>query len=128
MADEFNAILWSGLLSQEVAAAAGAAAGDVGVSRVSESLQPIFDPWGRPEFQIVRGERLWAIRLLQAATAAENSFCGVANTSRDFITVVTGYSVAAVGGNKQWQEVVGGNIAFTGTSTPNPADTRVPVV
>src|SRR5574342_537374 len=56
MAEEHNAIKYGTTISKAGAVATGGAYGDVGISRLSETLTPIIDLWARPEWALLRGE------------------------------------------------------------------------
>lgn len=75
MAEEHNAIKYGTALSKAISTAVGGGYGDVGVSRVSETLSPQIDPWARPEWSLLRGEILFARALTSPAVAAR--FAGI---------------------------------------------------
>lgn len=73
MAEEHNAIKYGTALSKAISTAVGGGYGDVGVSRVSETLGPQIDPWARPEWELLRGEILYSRYLFVGAVAARIS-------------------------------------------------------
>lgn len=52
---------------------------DTSLERLGETLTPILNPWGLPEWAKLRGEDLYAVRTVQAAVVAE--FSGIALTN-----------------------------------------------
>lgn len=56
MAEEHNAIKYGSTISRAGAIAVGGAYGDVGISRLSESLVPSINLWQRPDWALLRGE------------------------------------------------------------------------
>lgn len=70
--------------------------GEGGLERWSETLQGVVNPWGMPEWAVLRGERLGAIRLFQAAVAAEFGAIALGNPlNSGNIVVVEGVSFNA---------------------------------
>ncbi|HXI65710.1 MAG TPA: hypothetical protein VNH14_14520 [Gemmatimonadales bacterium] len=65
-----------------------------GVARVSETLQPIHDPWARDEFSWLRDEQLWNFETTQAAVAAAFGFVGVRNIAASgLLLTLSGFEV-----------------------------------
>jgi len=97
MAQEHNAIKYGAVLSSAASTAVGGAYGDVGVSRLSETLQPTFDLWGNPDWAILRGERLYARSVTSPVVAARFSSIELVNptTSTKLVVVKRIRSTAA---------------------------------
>lgn len=75
-----NAIVYHTSLQRGLARAAGMSEEEEGVSRLSESLYPVLDAWGAPEFSHLRGERLlWGRTGPIAAGVAQRSMAQVYN-------------------------------------------------
>lgn len=88
MAEEHNAIKYGVTLSSAAANAAGGGYGDVGVSRLSETLTPVMDLWSKPEWAHLRQERLYARALLIGAVAARNSSVELVNPAGSSVIAV----------------------------------------
>lgn len=89
-----NALRRPGKLLVGIKNALGMAEADAGVERLSETLTPIINPWGLPEWASLRGEGLWAGWRLQSAVAAQNGYVGIVNPSTsNNIIVVDGFHV-----------------------------------
>lgn len=72
--------------------------GEGGLERWSETLQPIVNPWGMPEWAALRGEQLLAIRSAQTLVAGEFSAVALMNPlNSNTIVVVEAVSVACAG-------------------------------
>jgi len=79
MAEEHNALKYGPSISKAASTAAGGGYGDVGVSRLSETLTPTMNLWQRPEWELLRGEILFARSVLVSAVAARNSSAELIN-------------------------------------------------
>ena len=129
MAEEHNAIKYGSIISNAASIAAGGGYGDVGVSRLGETLQPVIDLWRRPEWALLRGERLWAVNPSNVATAAEFTQVGVRNPAGSgLIVVVTDFNTSHAATNQILEMFIGASVAVDSTSTPNARDTRLPIL
>jgi len=57
--------------------AVGDSTSEGGLERFGETLDPIIDLWGPPEFYFLRGDLFWSIRLQRAADAGNACIVGV---------------------------------------------------
>lgn len=73
MAEEHNALKYGPSLSTAGSIAAGGGYGDVGISRLSETLGPTINLWERTDWELLRGEILFARFVTSAAVAARFS-------------------------------------------------------
>lgn len=99
----------------------------VALERVSETLQPTFDLWAkhRPEFSLLRGERLFGVAPSQPAVAGEFGQVGIFNPAGSgLIVIVTDLLGCLPGAGVTVEVQLGANVAFTATSTPNSRDSR----
>jgi hypothetical protein len=69
MAEEHNALKYGSPISKGAAAALGGGYGEVGISRMSETLQPVANLWQVPEWAYLRNEYLFATRVSSPAVA-----------------------------------------------------------
>lgn len=102
-----------------------------GLERVGETLQPTFNMWERPEWAVLRGERLWAVQPSQPAVVGEFSSVGIAVPANSKVIAVIDQIILFPGFGNALTEVALFNIpagGFTSTSTPNPRDSRIPWV
>jgi len=100
--------------------------GEGGLERWSETLQPIVNAWGMPEWAALRGEQLCAVRSLQAAVAAEYSGIALMNPLGSNTIVVVEAVNFAMGATAQalLEVVVDTVIAATYTVVTNPGCAR----
>jgi hypothetical protein len=97
VAEVHNALHRAGALIAGLRRMVGAGA-DVQLERLGETLTPILNPWGLPEWAKLRGEQLYAVTTLQAAVAGE--FAGIAldnPAGSNAIVVVDAVKVSQVG-------------------------------
>jgi len=80
-----------GDLSSALKLALGATKGEGGIERYGETLDPILNLWGMPEWAFLRNERLSALTSQQPAVAAEFGIVGIGNplNSNTIIVVET---------------------------------------
>jgi len=78
MAGVHNAIT-RGDLSSALTRLLGISRGAEGLERLGETLTPVIDTWGLPEWAILRGEKLAAIRMAATAVAAEFGIIALGN-------------------------------------------------
>ena len=96
MAEEHNAIKYGTTISRAASTALGGGYGDVGVSRLSETLTPVADLWKPPEWALLRGEILFARTFVSGAVALRNSAAELINpVGSQKIAVVTHWRVRA---------------------------------
>lgn len=128
MGFEHNALSYGIALSRAAARAAGMNDGELGLARLGETLTPTMDLWSRPEWALLRGERLWMVNPSIGATVAEFSQVGIRNpVGSGLITVVQGWLLnSAVTGNFQVRAAA--STLVDATSTPNARDSRVPLL
>lgn len=105
MAEEHNALKYGPSISQAAAIAFGGAYGDVGISRLSESLTATADLWRMPEWALLRGEILFcripatipavAARFssLELVNAATNTKLAVVRGIQNFTGATMEYNV-----------------------------------
>jgi hypothetical protein len=125
MAEEHNALKYGSPISVAAAAAAGGAYGDVGISRLSESLVAVMDLWGRPEW--LRGERRWAVSPSQAGVAAEFAQVGVRNPAgSNILVVIEDFNLWDAGATTLIEARIAASTVVDATSTPQSRDTRLP--
>lgn len=125
---EHNELKYGSPLSNAAAILSGGGYGDVGISRLGETLTPVLDLWRRPEFALPRGERRWVVNPSDGADVANFSQVGIASpTGSNLIVVVEGFWISD-GTNRKMFVRAGANVAFTSTSTPNALDTRIPLL
>lgn len=100
--------------------------GEGGLERWGETLTPIVNPWGMPEWAALRGEQLAAIGSFQAAVAAEFSGIALMNPADSkTIVVVEAVSFNATAAAQAWLEItVDTALAGTFTVVTNPAAAR----
>lgn len=126
MADIHNALKRSVVADAVKKAIGQHKQGEGGLERWSETLQPVVNPWGMPEWAALRAEQLCAVRTNSAAVAAE--FGGVALMNpigSNAIVVVEGVSVLGGGAMLALLEVVADTvIAATYTVVTNPSCAR----
>lgn len=73
--------------------------GEGGLERWGETLQPVVNPWGMPEWAALRGEQLASIRFPQPAVAGEFSIIALGNPAgSNNIVVVEAVTVGTGGG------------------------------
>lgn len=100
-----------------------------GTTRVSETLYPMVDVFRRPDHAYPRAERRWGGDFSQGAVLAELANVGISNpTGSNVLIVVEDFLVDAGGAAQSVQTRIGANITFDGTGTPNPRDSRIPIV
>lgn len=125
MAQTHNALNAS-LLGKAIRSALGIRDGVSTIERFGETLDPVIDLWGRPEWAILRGERLWAASPSQGAVAGEFSTVGVYNpTDSGLIVVVEGFALASSAANHVLYARLGQNVSFTATGLPQSRDSRL---
>lgn len=96
MADIHNALKRSPIADGIKKAIGQHKQGEGGLERWSETLQPIVNPWGMPEWAALRGEQLLGVRTFQAAVAAEFSAIALMNPlGSNTIVVVESVSVGS---------------------------------
>lgn len=96
MSQVHNAIRHHVALLSGYARALGESADFSGIERAGETLTPIIDLWSRPEWAILRGELLGAMRLSQPAVAAEFGWVALVNpTGSRHIVVLEGLSASS---------------------------------
>lgn len=127
MAEEHNALKYSPELSKGAAQVLGGAYGDVGISRMSESLQVIADLWQQPEWAFPRGEKLWAVNPSQAAVAAEFSTVGIRNPSGSQLIVVVDQVVIFTSPGGSFSGRIAAQSTVDATATPQVRDSRIGV-
>lgn len=118
MAEEHNALKYGPRISSAAAVTLGGGYGDVGISRVSESIvvvQDLFDHRTKPEWALPRGEKLFARRVQSAAVAARFSTVELVNPSLTMLLVVDLIQLTT---NSTWQIDSGAAVAA------NPVVTR----
>lgn len=100
--------------------------GEGGLERWSETLQPIVNPWGMPEWAALRAEQLAAVGAFQAAVAAEFSGHALMNPAgSNTIVVVEAVSFIGTTTVQAWLELtVDTAIAATYTVVTNPSAAR----
>lgn len=54
---------------------------EVNIERMGETVTPILNPWGLPEWAALRGEALFSGWREKAGVAAENGYVGIVNTT-----------------------------------------------
>lgn len=79
MAEVHNGIKYATGPLNALATAGGVARDSSGTERLSETLHPVIDIWGLPEWAYLRDERLGAGRLAAAAVAAEFAIVALGN-------------------------------------------------
>lgn len=73
---------------------------DTALERLGETLTPILNPWGLPEWAKLRGEDLYAVTSVQSAVAAEFSAICIENpVASNSLIVVDDVQVSAAGVN-----------------------------
>lgn len=88
--DLHNALRRYGSLINGVRRMVGGGA-DVQLERLGETLTPIMNPWGLPEWAWLRGETLWVVHRNVGAVVGEVSGAAVVNpTGSNMIVVVDG--------------------------------------
>lgn len=70
MAQVHNSLRRAGAILQGIKSVLGVQEAESGVERFGETLTPVLDVWGRPEFAMPRGELLFARDLTSAAGGA----------------------------------------------------------
>lgn len=91
-----------GTLSDCIVRALGITRTPSGVERFSETLGPVLNPWGMPEWAYLRQEKLCAVRRSAAAVALNTSGVAICNTTPGLIVVVEQigtYSLSATWGH-----------------------------
>lgn len=78
----------SGFISRAIRNALQVENAEVGVERLSETLNPIMDLWSRPEWNLLRGERIWTASPSTAGIAGEQAVLGVRNPAGSNLIVV----------------------------------------
>jgi len=91
MAEEHNALKYGPVISKAGSIAAGGGYGDVGISRLGETLQPVIDLWSRPEWALLRSEILFARFADSAAVAARFSSIEFVNPAGSQIVAVVSF-------------------------------------
>lgn len=74
--------------SNAIKAALGDRKAEGGVERFGETLDPIINLWGMPEWAFLRGERLAAMRMFAAAVAGEFAIIALGNPAGSNVLVV----------------------------------------
>lgn len=99
---------------------------DTALERLGETLTPILNPWGLPEWAKLRGEQLYSVRSFQAAVAAE--FSGIAlHNPAGSNTIIVVDAVAAGAGTTMTvllEIMLDSAISATYTVNANPASLR----
>ena len=124
MAEEHNALKYGPLISKAASIAAGGGYGEVGISRLSETLTPTIDLWSRPEWALLRGERHWMVRPSNIATVAEFTQVGIRNPTGSRMLVVVQWIQVVPVSNEKFSVKYAASSAVDATSTPNSLDTR----
>lgn len=62
--------------------------GEGGLERWGETLQPVVNPWGMPEWAALRGEQLLAFRHVQTAVVGQFSIIAMGNPANSNMIVV----------------------------------------
>lgn len=100
MAGTHNA-LTRGPLGRALKEALGDSKSEGALERFGETMQPVMDLWGRPEWAILRNESLWACSIVRAGDAANQSVVGVGlpANSKNLVVVegVSGRNSVAAG-------------------------------
>lgn len=86
MAQTHNEIR-KGWLSEAVNRALGRTR-EGGIERISETLDPVLNLWGMPEWAYLRGELLWSGQVTQVAVAGEQSMLALTNPANSNLIVV----------------------------------------
>lgn len=117
----------AGFISRAIRNALQIDDGGIGIERLSETLTPTINLWERPEWALLRGERIWGVAPSAPAVAGQFSQVGISNPNNSgLIVVVQGIGGMNMTGVPEIIEVMlGANVAFTSTSTPNSRDSRV---
>lgn len=99
---------------------------DPGVERISETLQPILDMWGRPEFSVLRGEGLFARDYSVAAGAGVRAKLQIFNPagSKRLVMIDEVYATANTAGYISFW-LHNGNLTTLGNNLSR-RDTRFP--
>jgi len=126
VAQEHNQLIYGPSISKAAAQAFGGAYSDVGISRLSESLQVVADLWSKPEWAFLRNEFLWWINPSQAAVAAEFAQVGIRNPSGSGMIVVVDRLCALASVSTQYELRIRAQGTIDATATPNARDTRLP--
>jgi len=124
MAEEHNALKYGPTISRAGSIAAGGGYGDVGISRLSETLQPNIDLWSRPEWALLRDERIWMVNPSIGGTALETSIVGVFNQVGSGLIVVVQKVLYTSSVLSEFTVRHGANVVFDATSNPNSRDSR----
>lgn len=101
--------------------------GEGGLERWGETLQPVVNPWGMPEWAALRGEQLCAVRSFQAAVAGEYGGIALMNPAgSNTIMVVEDITVATdvVAMNMNLEVVADSTISGTYAVVTNPSCAR----
>ncbi len=101
---------------------------DTGIERLSETLTPTVNLWERPEWALLRGERLWGVAPSQAAVVAEFSQVGIFNPANSGLIVVVKEVGVFNNANAFFDVILGANVPFSATSTPNSRDSRTALI
>jgi len=112
-----------GQLNAAVLKALGIVKGDEeGLSRFSETLQAIIDPWSQPEWNYLRGDNLFAINVGSPLIAAELSMTALVNPAGSGLVVVLEKATAGstltlqtMGITIQTEAVINATLASSGT-------------
>ena len=90
MAQIHNELRRTGALLRGIKNALGVTDGEAGVERFSETLQPVFNIWDRPEWEILRGEILFSRSALSGGVALLFSSIELVNpATANVLAVVT---------------------------------------
>jgi len=124
MAEEHNALKYGPSISKGASTVLGGAYGDVGISRLSESLVVVADLWSMPEWELPRGDIRFSRAVVSAAVALRFSSIELVNpTGSDKMAVVE--DVAAFSGVTCSMQVDSGAALGTTATTRGVAnDTR----
>lgn len=120
-----------GPVSEGVTRALGLHDGGAGVERYGETLTPVLNLWGMPEWCVLRGEGLKGQRLVSAAVVGENSVIALVNVAtRNRIVVVELAGVQAGSGAQSYSlelctdAVLAAALAVANAGPTIPRDTR----
>lgn len=130
MADLHNGLKEYTSLLRGVARAVGEQAGAQdfqGIERLGETLTPVLDIWGQPEWSLLRGQIQFARRMNSPAVAARFSGLELVNpTGSNKLVVVEAIFTGATAQDVDFQTDTGGALGATATFRGVATDTRYP--
>lgn len=93
-----NALSRAGAIQAGIRRAVGVQESEAGVERLGETLTPVMDLWSRADWAVLRGGRLCALSILQAAVVNEFGMAALRNPVGSNLLVVVeriGFDVGA---------------------------------